>query len=364
MGADVSSPDERRRIPWSRTATISTVRSLYTIRPSPGPRWPLALQAALAIAAPIAVMTLLGRPDLGYQAATGAFAALHVSQLRARERATVLPLVVVGLIACAALGVLVGSSTVLTLVGMAVVTVGASAFMFGCRLGPPGPLFFVLTFGIAAHVAAVAPGFHPVTYLAAVSAGCVFSYLVALAPLVRPRRWREPRRRLHEILARQPWDADSWSLFQRSVLVAVIGSVAGILVDPDRAYWIVASGIAVVGVVASRRVAVSRGIHRMIGTVGGAGLYFLLVLVPWAGLWLAALLGALQFAIEIVVVRHYAMALVLITPMVLLLTGAATGDIGSSAVALERILDTIVGSVLGLVAIIVPPVRRTGPAAR
>jgi uncharacterized membrane protein YccC len=67
------------------------------------------------------------------------------------------------------------------------------------------------------------------------------------------------------------------------------------------------------------------------------------------------LLGALQFTIELVVVRHYALALVFITPLVLLLTGAATGSIGSVDVALERIIDTIVGAALGAASGILHP---------
>jgi len=40
------------------------------------------------------------------------------------------------------------------------------------------------------------------------------------------------------------------------------------------------------------------------------------------------------------VVRHYALALTLIIPLVLLLTGAATGSLGDMSVAVERIVDT------------------------
>lgn len=85
----------------------------------------------------------------------------------------------------------------------------------------------------------------------------------------------------------------------------------------------------------------------MLGTLVGAGLYALLALLHPAGLWLALLLGILQFLIELVVVRHYALALVFITPLVLLLTGAATGEIGDMSIALERIVDTVVGAALG-----------------
>ncbi|MGP6176127.1 FUSC family protein [Microbacterium sp. A196] len=89
------------------------------------------------------------------------------------------------------------------------------------------------------------------------------------------------------------------------------------------------------------------GLHRVLVTVLGVGVYALLVLLHPAGLWIALLLGIMQFSVELVVVRHYALALTIITPLVLLLTGAATGDIGSMDVAVERIIDAIVGAALG-----------------
>ena len=65
--------------------------SLFALSPSRGPRWQLGLQAALGIAVPIAVMTLLGQPMLGYIAASGAFTVLFAGSLPAVERAHELP---------------------------------------------------------------------------------------------------------------------------------------------------------------------------------------------------------------------------------------------------------------------------------
>lgn len=61
-------------------------------------------------------------------------------------------------------------------------------------------------------------------------------------------------------------------------------------------------------------------------------------------------------------VRHYALALVFITPLVLLLTGAATGEIGSMDVAWERIVDTLVGAALGALSGLLHPRATTPPA--
>ncbi len=320
--------------------------SLFAFAPSRGPRWPLATQAALGIAVPIAVMTLLGHAPLGYIAASGAFTVLFAGSAAVVDRARILPLVAAGLLLSAIHGVLASASDWLVSVGVVIVAIGSAAVAFGFRLGPPGPLFFVLVYGLSAHVVATS-SVPPFTYIAALAAGCAFSYAVAMTPLVLPRVRAVSARPVRELLPGPSLDADARVLLLRVAIVAVLGVLLGLVVDPARTYWIVGSAVAVVGVAAARRAAFQRGAHRLLGTIVGAGLYALLALLHPAGLWLALLLGALQFSIELVVVRHYALALVFITPLVLLLTGAATGEIGSMTVALERIVDTLVGAALG-----------------
>ncbi|GAB3632452.1 FUSC family protein [Microbacterium shaanxiense] len=334
--------------------------SLFAFGPSPGPRWQLGLQAALAFAVPITLMTMLGQPVLGFIAASGAFTVLFAGFSPVVERARVLPFVGAGLIVSAALGVLVAHDAWLVSVGVIVVAVISAALAFGFRLGPPGPLFFVLVFGLSAHVIATAP-VAPLVYVAAFAAGVAFSYLVALTPLLLPRVRARRARPLRELLPGPALDADARMLLLRVVIVSVLGVLLATIVDPGRSYWIVGAAVAVIGVAAARRAAFQRGLHRMLGTVIGVGAYALLALLHPSGLWLALLLGALQFTIELVVIRNYALALVFITPLVLLLTGAATGEIGSMDVAVERVIDTLVGAALGAASGVLHP-RADKPA--
>ncbi|KJL29142.1 FUSC family protein [Microbacterium oxydans] len=320
--------------------------SLFAFAPSRGPRWPLATQAALGIALPIAVMTLLGRAPLGYVAASGAFTVLYAGSAAVVDRARILPLVGLALVVSAALGILAAGDALVVSIGVVVVATVSAALAFAFRLGPPGPLFFVLVYGLSAHVVGTG-SIDPLVYLSALAGGCLFSYLIALIPLALGRIRSIPARPLRELLPGPALTADSRMLLLRVVIVSIVGVLLGLVVDPERTYWIVGSAVAVIGVAAARRAAFQRGLHRMLGTVVGAGVYILLALLHPAGIWLALLLGALQFSIELVVVRHYALALVFITPLVLLLTGAATGSIGSLDVAGERIIDTLVGAVLG-----------------
>jgi hypothetical protein len=291
-------------------------------------------------------MTIAGQPGLGYLAASGAFTVLHLGSLPVVERVRALPIVAAGLIAAAGLGALASGAAWLASAGLVAVAVASAALAFGFRLGPPGPLFFVLTYGLAAHIIGTG-SIDGAVYVAAFAIGCLFSYLLSLTPLVLRRVRSRRARPLREILPGPSLTADGRMLLLRVALVSLSGVLLGLVIDPTRTYWVVGSGIAVIGVAAARRAAFQRGLHRMLGTIVGAGVYALLALLHPAGLLLALLLGVLQFTIEIIVVRHYALALVFITPLVLLLAGAATGTIGSLDIAFERVVDTLVGAALG-----------------
>jgi uncharacterized membrane protein YccC len=134
----------------------------------------------------------------------------------------------------------------------------------------------------------------------------------------------------------------------RVAIVTVFGTLISVTwIDPERAYWTVGAGIAVIGVSAGRGDAARRGLHRVVGTCAGAVLYLGLGTLDFPPLALALVLGTLQFLVEIVVVRHYALALLFITPLVLLLTGAATGSGTSLTTLTERVVDTAIGAALG-----------------
>lgn len=173
--------------------------SLFAFTPHPVPRWPIATQEALSIALPIIVMTLLGHPELGYIAGTGAFTVLFAGISPVVERAKILPFVAVGLIISAALGVLASGNDWLVTIGVAVVAIIGAVIALGFRLGTPGPVFFVLVFGLTAYILGIAP-ITGTAYLAAFASGCVFSYLLAMTPFVLPRARATKGRPL-----REPW---------------------------------------------------------------------------------------------------------------------------------------------------------------
>ncbi len=125
-----------------------------------------------------------------------------------------------------------------------------------------------------------------------------------------------------------------------SAAVAPIAAHAG---WPNPAPWATA---ALQG--ASAGQVVVRGLQRAGGTAVGA-------LIAWPlldarlGFWVtAALVVVLQVVTELVVGRHYGVAMLTITPMALLMTSLGAHG-GSGGLAVDRAADTVLGAVLALV---------------
>lgn len=345
----------RRQVPLIRELT----RSLLALPPAPGPRHAVAVRAALSMGVPFALLTLLGNEALGLQAAAGAFLALFAAGMPAKDRAKVLPVAASGLLLSAVLGIALAPWPLFFAVGLIGVAVAMSAFAFAFSLGPPGPVFFVLLYGLSGNVTVVVDGHRanaPGVFLLAVCGGMVCSYLFALAPLLRRDARRVPSRPLRDLLP-GPWmGRGEIELVARITIVAVLGTAVSVVVlDPHRAYWTVAAGVAVVGLSAVRRVSLGRGLHRTVGTLLGALVFLAVAPLGEYACALVVLLPALQFMIEHVVVRNYALALVFITPLVLFITEAAVPGANVEVTAWVRVVDTATGS---LIAMLTVPMHR------
>ncbi len=165
------------------------VQGLTTLQPATAPRWPVALQAALSMFLPVLLFALLGQPGVGMMAASGAFTAIYLVGVAPAVRLRLLPIIGIVLLACATLGTVLAPFPILAGVGLIAVAIVISGLYYAFRIGPPGPVFFVLVYGLATRLTGEVHGHRlvpPLTYLGAVAVGVVASYaVVAVAQLIR-----------------------------------------------------------------------------------------------------------------------------------------------------------------------------------
>lgn len=88
--------------------------------------------------------------------------------------------------------------------------------------------------------------------------------------------------------------------------------------------------------------------HRILGTAVGLCVAWVLLALPLNVWTLSLVMMALSFGIETLVVRHYASAVVLITPLTIFLAEAPHLGRGYPAAVIEaRFLDTVIGAFIG-----------------
>ena len=336
------------------------MRGLFTavVKPSPSPpRLAIAIQAGIAMLLVVGLPSLAGQSRLGLLASTGALSALYLSARSRRERIRRLPLVQLGLLVSVALGAATGGNRIAAPIVLAVVAVGAVVLVSATAVGPPGALFPVLAAGVSSRlvgpVSVGGDGLSPLLVIECTAAGAAFAFLVVVAPLIVPAVRRRDRERPVTTL-RFALDANSRTVVARVSVAAVIASALAAGLGLQRGYWVVVAVVAVLQAGRGRRLSGVRAVHRVVGTLVGAGVFVLaatLLGLPAAGILLAVVLGALQFGAEMVVVRHYGIALLFVTPLALLIAEAGSpGD--PWLIAGTRVLDTAIGCAIALLVLL------------
>ena len=157
------------------------------------------------------------------------------------------------------------------------------------------------------------------------------------------------RRRLADGLR---WPGEPWSValsvgVATAVSIIILTLLAG--TEQPHLYWVIAFSALVLHQGGPRVARTFRALHRLAGTVLGLGVFLLVAVVEPSGWWLIGMIVVLQFTIELLVTRNYAMAVTLITPLALLVASGGTMPEDPLSVVGERLLDTVIGVLVALV---------------
>lgn len=321
---------------------VREARHLFTLQPS-ARSWRLALASAIAMGGPALLGAWGHALKHGLSACIGALVILYLPQ--ARLGATLRSLLTSSslLLACYGLGALSGPWPTWQAPTLALVTALATGYCRAFRLGgPPGSLFLV----IAASVGASRHALWPIelSSMAWVAAGCLFALGVAwlyaaFMPSATPASASLPASAWQQVLP------DAVAI---GALVGLAMALAQSL-QLSHPHWVPISCLAVIQGGSMREIW-RKQLHRMVGTSLGLILMSALFASKLSDWQVAAWIVLLSFAIEITVARHYATAVVFITPLTILLADAGPSNTASwSALAQSRWLDTALGCLVGLV---------------
>lgn len=330
---------------WDRlkALTRAELRHLTTITPS-NRRWQMPAAAALASGLPLLIGAWFDRLDFGLISSLGGLTFLYLRNTPLSHRMIWLMACAFGLAACYALGVMSHFVPLAMIWVISFIAVVVTMVVRFYGLGPPGSLFFVM----AAAIGAYSPGtvLEVPLKVGLVTMGALLATLIAFFYSLYILRLQEP----------EPVSQPPAPTFDFVILDSiVIGAFTGIslllaqVLQLERPYWVPVSCLAVIQGVSLRAVW-NRQLHRIVGTGIGMLTAWALLSLPLDKWSIALTMTVLAFVIETAVVRHYAFAVIFITPLTILLAEAATLGHGDPAVLIQaRFIDTLLGCVVGLV---------------
>jgi uncharacterized membrane protein YccC len=347
------------------TTLLRHVRSLHSLGPA-NKDHVSALRVAISVAVPSLVLLAAGRPELiGYAvfgALTGMYGRTEPHQLRLRHQGQAALLLLAGV----GIGVFLSVQHIHSwaLVITEVLFAGAgSLFADRTILKPAGPFFGILALGACASVPAAVPWYAAVLIAAGSAA---FSIAVGFGGWFRGRTWQRGRRRVAPGL-RGARRRAAWLHAVRYMAAVGVAGTIGVLSGSGHPHWaMAAAAVPLAG--ADLPSSVYRGIHRIVGTLLGL-VVVAAVLFPWPGsplqafpghqaAVLACLVIVLQFSTELFMTRHYGLAMVSFTPVILLI-GQLSAPADPGVLVTERAVETLVGAAVGILVVVL--IRRGRP---
>lgn len=312
-------------------------------------------QAGVAVLVAVTAVALSSWPEQIGAASLGAMAALFGRFAPPRRRNVIViyaALCMMASIVLMSLAALSGLPVPVLLVLLSIL--GGAFFLISMvlRFGPPGALIFMFA-GMA--------GMNAPTSLSEVglrAAVTIFGGVIAVVICASSEFLRNGEGTNAQTLP--PVRKQLGALAPAFLRIAIGASLAGLA-----AYMLKVShpGWAAMGATAALQgmhlhTTFHRALQRVAGTaVGGVVIWVILMQEPnlWTGL---ALLVGLQILTEVVIGFNYALGQVFVTPMALMMTYLANPGASGAAMAPERVMDTLLGCVIGVVIAVVVSTRQ------
>ena len=336
------------------------VRDFLSVPASDNDHHP-AMRIMLGVGIPLLLLVAIDRMDLAVFATLGAFTGVygrgeaHRARFSQQWRAA---LVMLATIAAGLAASYLRLDYMSLIAGTAVVGALGSATARLGRFKPTGSLFFVFGFSASAFMTP------PAAFLEGIG---VAAATVVLSLVLGVAGWLLPGHRTPWVRERPPrLGRDERSAVYGAALMHLLAVwVAGTLAQWtgfSHSYWaMIAATVPLHGAITGH--GVSRGIQRILGTMGGLVIAGGLLGLGLEGMGLAAVVLVLQFLVEYFVTRHYALAQAFVTPLALLMIHAAfPGD--PWALMLERLVETVIGASVGIVFVLSVDLLRQGAGTR
>lgn len=302
----------------------------------------LVVAAALAVGIPALIGAALDCFSSSVLASLGGLVILYMRQTRLPHRLTTLLACSGGFALCFVFGTSTSFNLYLSSLTLVLTVFIATVICRSYRVPPPASFFFILV----ACVSRTIP--YDPTLIAQrtgiLLAGCLGAIvLVLLYTLIQGKRG------VQAIPTTDSPPLDKVALILEAGVIALFvggGYLLALLIGLNNPYWVPISTAAIMQG-ATFQTVWHRNVHRIVGTILGMGLAWLIFSFS-PGTWtLALLVLLLSFVIEILVTRNYGLAVIFVTPLTVILADANHAVVDVHTLMAARMTDIVLGSLIG-----------------
>ncbi len=323
------------------------LNNLFFLKQS-GRKWHLALLASICIGIPLLIGLYFGNIKYGLLASQGSMVILYLPSFGnfTKNMMTIL-ICSLGLMTSFVFGLLFSFNPYVSCIAFGLFACTIHWIHLYYKTPPPGNFFFILVASVASCFPYNLSEIPLKTGLFAL--GTILSCLLAVGyTVLLSIKEKSPTAKQDKSIIKKNKYAD----FMEAIIVGVfmfLTMLIGHLLQFKNPYWIPISCAAVMQGSSLYHIW-QRSFHRILGTFIGLGFSWILLKtidVPFA---ICFAIIILQFIVEILVVRQYAIAVIFITPMTILLTEAANPLAQNPNMLIHlRFIEISIGSILGAI---------------
>lgn len=304
--------------------------------------WHIPLLTSFSVGIPLLTGFFLENLEAGILACLGGFVILYMPLKHMENRVITLVLCSVGFVLSFIIGSVFSFNYFISSAVLGVFAFSINWFVNYFRLAAPGIFFFIM---IASMSGCMKFDLHNLaSKVGCFTMGIIFACLLGFCYSLYITKKYTPSRGGIIYLKK------GFVNFTESLTFGVFMAVSiliGHLFELSNPYWIPISCLAVMHGV-SLRYTWHRSVHRMAGTLIGIGLTWVLLHFELTPLHICISIFILQFIVEMLMPRHYALAVIFITPLTLFLADLGNGGPNDvNRLILVRTCDITLGSLLG-----------------
>lgn len=308
--------------------------------------WHIPLLAALCTGIPLLIGYYFNNLSSGVLSCLAGLVILYFP-LKSNLKDRMLSLLVCsfGFMISFAFGLLLNFNPIVSAFSIGTLALSTHWIILKFKINPPGSFFFVF---VAAIASCMPHQLNTIPYkVGLVGLGTMFACLVALIySLITMKDYQK------STITNTNSDKTNYAYFVEAFIFGcfiTLSFLIGYIFKMHNPYWIPVSAMAVMQGANIRHIW-RRSIHRIVGTLFGLALCWVILSISNSPISVCISIISLQFIIEMLIVRNYTLAVVFITPMTILLAETANPFMQSTdQLILARLIDIMIGSIIGAI---------------